>query len=382
MDLTDLMHEILDNYPDKCVVNVSDYENQEHETYKHLYENLSERNKKSENENLLLLSEVHRLQEKLQEADELIHTLEDQVSSLNDSAASDLDILKDLCDKEIFVTNIKTAPVNEDGDIFDYESLAKTISEHPGVYGNYRPSWFSPLQTELSKSNVTKKNVKNTTGSFLKILQFWKQFGNKISTNPDVVADAFDQERKKNILELLQSDCSNEEKYLKYFMMTPGLDKEFLKTLDGAAELNINAKLIISLLEQPENKYNREVIESYVSRLHKGTEYNLKQELAEELVNGKWYISANVGKGLEKFRLVPESLIDQLFAKLDALNNEIDISADKEPSAKLAEGSLNDIQIENQDHSVSENEIEIPEMEYPEMPSFVSFDDSMLNDGQ
>ena len=49
-----------------------------------------------------------------------------------------------------------------------------------------------------------------------------------------------------------------------------GLDKEYLKTLQGAAQINIDANLVIALLEQPNDSFNREIIELYVSEIHIG----------------------------------------------------------------------------------------------------------------
>ena len=378
MDLTDLMHELFENYPDKCIVNVSDYENTEHETYKHLYENVVALKNDLEENNFNLASDNQNLEEELSQALDRIKYLEGQIAILNKSLSPTLDGLKEFCNSKVVVSNIKSNPADEDEGIFNYDELAQSIASSPGVYGNLRPSWFTPLQDALSRENVKRKNIDNTSGTLLGMIRFWKKEGNRKDRDPKKVASEYDEKRKNDILELLSSDCSNEEKYLKYFLLTPGLDKDFLKTLDGAAELNINAKLIISLLEQPGNRYNKEIIESYVSRIHKGTEFNLKQELAEELVQGKWYITAKVNGTEEKFQVIPESVLQETIAKINSLSDYLDSSAGEGLSANLAESPSDEIIYETKVQFVPENNsFEEPE---PEMPSFVDFDDSMLND--
>ena len=157
--------------------------------------------------------------------------------------------------------------------------------------------------------------------------------------------------------------------------MTPGLDREYLKTLEGAAEMNVNAKLLISLLEQPNDKYNRTVIENYISNLHKGTEYDLKQELAEELIKGDWYITADINGTEEKFQAVPVSILENLINKINSVCEYLDSGADDVLSAKLAESTSNYFEDES---SVAIEPYE-ESSDNAEVPSFVEFDDSMIS---
>lgn len=384
MDLTEIIQEICENHPDKMVVDISEYENEEHQSYKKLYDDIHELKRQLEEDNFSLLSDKMNLEREVAELTKELTELKRKNAIISESIIPTMDSIKHFCDKDIFVSNIVADPDKPAEDIFNIEDFKKSISSLPGVYGMYRPSWFTPLQHELSKKNIQKKNISVSSKSLLECIKFWRKKGKRISIEPEAVSTEYDEKRKKDILDLIDSDCSNEEKYLKYFLMTPGLDKEYFKTLQGASELNINAKLIISLLEQPNNKFNRTVIENYVSEIHKGTEYNLKQELAEELIMGKWYITADIDGVTEKYQVVPISILENIINKINAVCDFLDKSADDVLSAKLAESTSSDNQDVNSSNTdmpetlsanLAESENDITDVE---IPTFVEFDDSMI----
>ena len=291
MDLTEIIQEVFENYPEKMVVDISEHEDENHQTYKFLYENIRAEKQRLEEENFTLSADYRDLERDFVEMKDEVAALRQKLSVLSESLLPAMDGVRAYCSEKIFVSNIKAGSDKNADDVFDLNDLYDKISDHPGVYGNYRPSWFTPLQQELNKKSVQKKNISSTSGTFLDKIMFWKSAGSKVQADPEAVSDEYDRKRKENILELLHSDCSNEEKYLKYALLTPNLDSDYLKMLDCASEMNINAKLLISLLEQPNDRFNRKVMEVYMSSVHKGTEYNLKQELAEELIEGKWFIT-------------------------------------------------------------------------------------------
>lgn len=371
MELTEIMQELFDSFPEKIIVDMSEFETENHDTYKFLYENLLDEKKRLEEEYYSLVFKYQGLEKESAELAASVKDLKSKNAVLSSSVLPTMDSIKDFCSERIFVSDVVADPEHPFEETFDIVAFGKTISENPGVYGTYRPSWFTPLHDELSKSNIQKKNINETSKSIVKNLLFWKKNVKACQKDPNGVAARYDNERKKNILELINSDCSNEEKYLKYFLMTPGLNREFLKTLQGASELNINAKLLISLLEQPCNKFNKQVIESYVSNLHKGVEYNLKQELAEELIRGEWYIKAKINGVEDKFQLVPISVLENLINKINSVCEFLDSSADETLSAKLAESVSNGDEYEFTDADAFSD--------YEDgTPSFVDFDDSAL----
>ena len=385
MDLTEIIQEICENHPDKTLVDISDYENEEHQSYKKLYEDIREIKRKLEEDNASLLFDKMNAERENVELLNEIAELKRKNAIISEEITPTVDSIKQFCEKDVYVSTIIADPEEETEEIFNVDDFKRTISSRPGVYGMKRPSWFTPIEHELSKKNIQKKNIEASSKTLLNRIMFWKKNGKKVASSPEKVSVEYDEKRKRDILELIESDCSNEEKYLKYFLMTPGLDKEYYKTLQGASELNINAKLIISLLEQPNDKFNRTVIENYVSELHKGTEYNLKQELAEELIQGKWYISAEVDGVLEKFQIVPVSMLENIEGKINAICEFLNSkSADDVLSANPAESTSNNNQDDkttnkHDDKSLSANLAESENtLTDVEIPSFVEFDDSMI----
>lgn len=368
MELSEIVETIHKEYPDKVVVDISEYENEDHQTYKFLYEQLSTTHTQKMNEFGLVISDMQRFAKENADMEEQNKMLQNQLDKMESSAWNLLDQFKNDINREIIVSDVKTdKKVDQNVDV---ESLSQTISTVPGIYGGKRPSWYTPLKKQLSRENIKNKNVNNTICTLKNVLQFWKK--NK-SQSPEKTATEYDNKRKSNILELLQEDCSNEEKYLKYFLLTPGLDKEYLKTLQGAAQINIDANLVIALLEQPNDSFNREIIELYVSEIHKGTEYDLKQELAEELIRGEWSISAKVDGKEKTFQLVPIDELNSVKELLNKISDFLGSEANGEVCANLAQTSPDAFETD----IVPENKLSVDEF-----PSSVKidFDDSMLDD--
>jgi hypothetical protein len=362
-------------YPEKTLVDISDYENEEHQTYKFLYNSLSEKSREQ-------TEEIYNLKFKLDDACQELAGLRDELnlqksvnSKLNGTATSLMELAKKFSEQEIIISDIKTfnADNNELSDNEKLETLAlNTISEQPGIYATRRPSWFLPVKSEFNKNNVARKCAENTKKLLADRLSVLKHILHEINRgNGSKAADSYDKLRKKNILELLQSKCSNEEKYLKYFLLSPGIPKDYINTLVGASELGLDANVVIELLEQPRELFNWEIIELYVSRVHKGTEYNLKKELAEELIRGDWYVTANVNEKNQKFQMAPLELLEELREKMDNICNILSEMADGEVCANLAQTSPDNHQFDN---DINEYNMQVEEN------SFINFDDSMLED--
>lgn len=368
MELSEIIEMLQQEYPEKIVVDLTEYENEDHQTYKFLYEQLDVTHTQKMNEFGLVISDMQQFTKENAELEEQNRTLKEQLDKMNSSVWQLLDQFKNQVNREIVVSDVTTSRKFDQK--IDAKSFMQTISTTPGIYGGKRPSWYTPLKRQLSRENMKQKNVSNTIGTLKNKLLFWK---NMKTQSPDKAATEYDNKRRDNILKLLQEECSNEEKYLKYFLLTPGLDREYLKTLQGAAQINVDANLVIALLEQPNDSYNREIIELYVSEIHKGTEYDLKQELAEELIRGEWCINAKVEGKETVFQLVPIDELNAVREILCKISDYIDSEANGEVCAKLAQTSPNT----NKTDFVPENMF--PEEEFPESVK-IEFDDSMLDD--
>ena len=375
-NLNSIMEILRASYPDKVLVDLDEYEDNNHQTYKYLYDAQSEKVTQQTEE---IYNLQFQLQDRERELSQIRIELEKQKSvneKLNSTTSNIMEFVKKFSEQDIIVADVKAMDANGKEIVSNSDqrvSLSETISEHPGVYGHKRPSWFTPLKNELNKNEAAKKSACNTKYLLKDRLLFWKKIDKERTegkVSPEVLADQVDMQRKRNICELLTSDCSNEEKYLKYFLLTPGIPRDFLKTLLGASELGLDANVIIELLEQPVELYNREIIELYVSETHKGTEYNLKKELAKELVDGAWYVSAQINGEEQKLQLVPMELLNDLKDKLDNICSILADMADGEVYTVQAQTSPNPHQYEE----------EIPD--YPsdvDTSPLIDFDESLLN---
>lgn len=376
-DLSSILDIIRVSYPDKTIVDISEVENEEHQSYKYLYETQMEKINQQAEEIHDLVFKVQDLERELSLASKEIEKSKSVNSGLANTASNVMEFVKKFTEQEIYVSSVNT--VSGTGECINQEehnqdnTLLDNISEMPGIYEGKRPSWFSPLKTELNKKNAALKVTRNTKQILKEKLMFWKRFSNKYGKKIPCVEKAcqeFDNERKNQICRLLLSKCSNQEKFLKYFLLTPGMPKHYMNTLLGAEELGLDANMIIELLEQPKELLNAEIIEIYVSEAHKGIEYNLKQELAEELIRGEWYVTADINGTTERFQLVPFELIEALKTKLDDICSTLKNMADEEVCASSAQTSSNPIQYEQ---DINEY---VPEFEND---SFLNFDESLLD---
>lgn len=362
MELSEIIEALNEVEPDKVIVDISEYESPDKQTYKFLYENLIQKFDELTNEfNALLVDQQNSVRD-LADASARIDSQNEEISNLKKLINSKINIfLSNFC-KEVVVSDIESFNKNaspEENKISP-DCLVDSISSKPAVYKNKRPSFFIPLDTDiLSRENVIDKNKKHTAGILKDRFKFIRKL-NKHEISNQEAADEYDAVRYNNIKELLVSNCSNEEKYLKYILLSPGINKEFIQVIEKASKLNLNANLIISLLEQRTEMFNEEVIELYTSQLYKSNEYNLKQELAEELIKGDWVIYAEVNNKKQLFQLVPIDELKDINNKLDTIIKIL--SDDTFSCAESAqENKLDDIQ----DYYKSENNdlIDLPEPE-------------------
>lgn len=321
----EMIHTLIkERFPDMAFVPISDIEDENHQSYKFLYEKFKGLYEQMEKE----FHSSRFVREGLEkEVSELSEKLEKQMvfnERLKNSTENMLDSIKDVLDRDIMVSNIKA--LGTDGQAISLpadqkkEVALEDLSLNLGVYGFRRASFFSPLKRELNKLNVAKKNVQGTQGMLKEKVSFWKKLFHKIDRKEITVmeaSDIVDETRRKKVHDLLNGQFSNEEKFIKYLLLTPALPKDFLSTLMGAAEIGVDANTVIMLLEQPEGAFNKEIIVEYVSKVHKATEYNLKQELAEELIRGEWYVVADMNGINQKFQMVPFDVLNDIRSTLD-----------------------------------------------------------------
>ena len=338
-------------FPEKTIVNISDYEDDSNQTYKYLYESLAKEQTNMVNEIAQLRNEISNKDRAISENMEEIERLNQDNKALKNSSSNIISMLEEFTDKDVVISNVNVSTEDDSNDLRQFganeqvDILKKTISDNPGVYGLHRPSWFTPLNKELSKKNVINKNKVETLPTLKNKLLFWKEHTANNIEEAEQYANEYDQKRMENILELLDSKCSNEEMYLKYMLLSPGLDKDYYSILSKAQSIGIDARILISLLEQPGDYFNKNIIEMYVSELHKGSEYDYKQALAEELIAGKWIIKAKMGEKEEMFQLMPVSVIESFNSTLESVKDCAKLAQTEKLDIDNGEGRI--ISLEN-----------------------------------
>lgn len=310
------------HFAGKVFTSISEVENEDKQSYKYLYQMLMKKHEELREAFYGQKYELDNAHCDMAEQNAEIKRLRENNGNMKNTTTDIITFIKDFLTKEIIVQKVEVKDISGKtitcgSDLKKLKPMPE-LADAPGIYSFKRPSWFTPLrdELELNKKNTSIKNVKHTEDALWDKVMFWKLL-KKDKSQVEAKADRVDETRKKNIEKLLVSDVSNEEKYIKYMLLTPGMDKEYMKTLNGAAELGLNANVVIELLEQPAESFNKEMIEAYVSQVHKATEYNLKLELAEELISGEWYVVSEINGNKQKYQLVPMEQITEVTSRLE-----------------------------------------------------------------
>lgn len=315
---------ISDHFKNYTFIALEAVENSDHQNYQYLYTELGKKYNELREEFYEQKYELDNAHRDLADLHMEYKRLQENSGDMKNSAMDIVEFINNFLRKEIVIQNIEVYKANEEKIICNSdirEQVEIELADRPGIYDFKRPSWFSPMRNELelNKKNVAKKTSKNTFAIICEKVAFWSDPSLK-KMNTQKKASLVDEKRKSDIEKLLKSNACNEEKYIKYILLTPGMTKEYMKTLNGAAELGLDANTVIRLLEQPAENFNKEMLEAYVSEVHKATEYNLKQELANELICGKWYISSDINGIKQKYQLVPMEEIMEIVNRLEQIS--------------------------------------------------------------
>ena len=190
-------------------------------------------------------------------------------------------------------------------------------SDDPGKKG------FDPGR-ELTERNYALRTMK-TVGTR-------RFFSKRIRDNKEVVefeqsygpvspVSNMRQEKRKEILRnrfislnnIIKSDkLTNQEKLMMYAMNSEYHNTNVERLLNYAGEHCINADLLIYILEDPDVCTTYENTVGFLSQFAQASEFKMKLELARELIEGKWYITAEYDGKKTKFQLVPIDEINEL----------------------------------------------------------------------
>ena len=367
---------------DKIYVSVEEFENEEHQTYRFLYEKLHKayeqltdqlNQSKLDNERADHdLKEIHAEKEavcvQMSELNEIIRQKDIKISELiqnvtnlearaaelerglrevaNEKTVIDRRAVAQKEDKtdEIMKTAAKVIHQLLHGEMFvisgdRFEMIDSAtdmpietvdqgewkVSDHrtdglPTVYEHKLPNWFVETDApEYTPEWERQKLVKKTKpGLFERIGFSHKKSVEETAKTKDQMIDQALTEREAKVQALLNDKkMGNSEKYLRYMMLTPALGQDYIRTLDAAEQLGIDATIVIGLLEQPEWAHNKEMFAYYVSMLRRNNAYDFKSEVIRELIEQEYYVAGRVNGREEKLTLVPYAYLQELKDQLN-----------------------------------------------------------------
>ena len=105
---------------------------------------------------------------------------------------------------------------------------------------------------------------------------------------------------------------TNQEKLMMYAMVSPYHGTNIERLLNYAGQYCINADYLIALLEDPDICTTYENTIDFLNQFASPSEFKMKYDFAQELIEGKWYITAEYNGRQTKFQLVPIDEFNEL----------------------------------------------------------------------
>ena len=156
------------------------------------------------------------------------------------------------------------------------------------------------------RDNAEVKKIENNVG------QLFPGHGN-CKTKRQRKRDKILRNRFISINNIIKSTrLTNQEKLMMYAMNSEYHNTNVERLLIYAGAHCINANYLIYLLEDPDVCTTYENTVAFLSQFADASEYRMKLDLARELIEGKWYITADYNGRTTKFQLVPIEEFNEL----------------------------------------------------------------------
>lgn len=111
MELIEIINILQQEYPNKVIVDLSEYESEEHQTYKYLFEQLSQKYAEKLNEVGMLATDQQNYEKEIAELSQKNASLAAQMESVNQSTINSLGVIKEYVNLGIVVSDIMIRPV-------------------------------------------------------------------------------------------------------------------------------------------------------------------------------------------------------------------------------------------------------------------------------
>jgi hypothetical protein len=156
------------------------------------------------------------------------------------------------------------------------------------------------------KDNQEAKKIEERVG------QLFPNHGGK-KTEWQKERDRILRNRFMSVNSILQnSDLTNQEKLIMYAMNGEYHNTNIERLLVFAAQHCIHADFLIYILEDPNVCTTYENTVGFLDQFANASEFRMKLNLARELIDGKWYITADYNGKETKFQLVPIDEFNEL----------------------------------------------------------------------
>ena len=156
------------------------------------------------------------------------------------------------------------------------------------------------------KDNQEAKKIEERVG------QLFPNHGGK-KTEWQKERDRILRNRFMSVNSILQnSDLTNQEKLIMYAMNGEYHNTNIERLLVFAAQHCIHADFLIYILENPDVCTTYENTVGFLDQFANASEFRMKLNLARELIDGKWYITADYNGKDTKFQLVPIDEFNEL----------------------------------------------------------------------
>ena len=295
-------------------------------------------------ENVRLKNEVEKLTtekkgyiEKIEQQEEHISNLMAKIDEMKASA-----LRAEMGRKVLVSSSIKVGPKKDsidDAFLIEPEALLD-VDKCVARYGGELDSFYEETPTdkkddksfepghELTLKNYLLRLMKTvgTIGFFKKRVrdnQEVKEIESKVGqlfpghydyqTERQKERDRILKNRYISLNKLMQLDrITNQEKLMMYAMVSPYHGTNIERLLNYAGQYCINADYLIALLEDPDICTTYENTIDFLNQFASPSEFKMKYDFAQELIEGKWYITAEYNGRQTKFQLVPIDEFNEL----------------------------------------------------------------------
>lgn len=265
--------------------------------------------------------------------------------------------------KVLIIDSVQVGPIDNAKDkvLLDTRAYSIELSDYLAKYGMLKDSFYRELDEEhnLTQGNYKRKTFKDVfcdswLGRRLEELGIIKAKLSKetLSVKEDMKENFHISEKEAQmqiqyltgralaVQEILANQkLTNQEKIALYVFNSPYRNTDLERLLNFAGDECIDANWLITLLEAPELCGNYESVRDLIRQCSKASEWAMKKRLAEELIAGEWFITANYCGSETKFQLVPIEELNEIRSLLgvDAKDFEFVLDTPKKEPVPIEE---------------------------------------------